>query len=74
MKQEYIDYWKKHHPPCVGTSRIGKGRVCSVHADGTTRTGPWWTRFVPSRYITFNKKGLCIDISTTTRVSNNRTK
>ena len=74
MLKSYVDYWKCHDAACVGTSRIGKGRICSVHEDGTTREGPWWTMYIPHKWVTYNRKGLCIGISTFTRMSNNRSK
>ena len=74
MKQEYIDYWKKHKVPCVGVSRIGNGRWESIHADGQTRRGAWWTRCIPQKYITWNRKGLCLDLSTFTRQPHHRNK
>ena len=61
MLKSYTDYWKQHHPPCVGMVRV-ENRIASIHADGSWKTR-WWVRLVPKATITYNRKGLCVTIS-----------
>ena len=63
MLPEYVEYWEKNKPACVGLSRIGGygNRWCEVWANGTS-TDAWaiWT-YVPDKWITHNEKGICLN-------------
>ena len=58
MRQEYVDYWKKHRPACVGLSRIGKKRWNVILANGTSKPVCILWSIVPRKYIGHNERGI----------------
>lgn len=59
MLPEYIEYWNQHKASCVGLSRIGK-KWSAVYADGKTIPCSFIWSYIPSMFIGYNKKGICL--------------
>lgn len=68
LREEYIQYWQEQDEvPCVGLAII-KGRywnrsISSVHCDGTSRGVSWVWYCIPTRYLTYNRRGICMQFS-----------
>jgi hypothetical protein len=56
--REYIDYYAYNPDACVGIVWVNN-RWSTVHASGRTKSVSRIWSFVPHRYISFNKKGIC---------------
>ena len=59
------------YPACVGLGKVGKyGRVYELWNDCVNRPTPWYMRFIPMKYIKWDRNGSYLFYGTSTNIRN----
>lgn len=59
--KEYIEYYKNNPDSCCGLVKVN-GKWSTVHASGKIKSTSFIWKYIPSRFIKYNKKGITFTI------------